>query len=425
MAILIKDIKAWQIIDSRAVPTVCARVELNNGIKAIQSVPSGASVGINEALELRDNNPDFLYSKSVLKAVDNVNNVIAPMLINKSPFNQFEIDNIMLEIDNTKNLSNLGANSVLAVSLAVCAAASKAFNLELFQYLGGINSLTMPIPFINILNGGAHANNELDFQEFMIVPYGVENFSEAIRISLEVFNALKNILKSKNLSTNVGDEGGFAPQLKSNKEALEIILDAIFEAGYSTDNIKIALDVAASEFYKDGKYNFENKSLTSDEMIDYLKDLCENYPIVSIEDGLAQDDFLSWIKLTQILNKKVMLVGDDFFVTNSELLKNGIENNAANSILIKLNQIGTLTKTLECVDLAKRNNYKTIISHRSGETESTFISDLAVGLNSGFIKTGSLSRSERTMKYNRLLYIESVLGCSAKYLGREFFSKHS
>ncbi len=421
MAILIKDIKAWQIIDSRAVPTVCARVELNNGISAIQSVPSGASVGINEALELRDNNLDFLFSKSVLKAVDNVNTIIAPMLVNQSPFNQFEIDSIMLEKDNTPNLSNLGANAVLAVSLAVCQAASKARGLELFQYLGGIYAQTLPVPFINILNGGVHANNKLDFQEFMIVPYGVENFSEAIRISLEVFNTLKNILKKKNLSTNVGDEGGFAPEFKNNKEALEVLLDAIFEAGYSTDNIKIALDVAASEFYKDGKYNFEKKSLSSEEMIDYLINLCEDYPIISIEDGLAQDDFLSWIKLTQILNKKVMLVGDDLFTTNPVLLKNGIENNAANSILIKLNQIGTLSQTLQCVDLAKRNNYRTIISHRSGETESTFISDLSVGINSGFIKTGSLSRSERTMKYNRLLYIENVLGSAAKYLGMEYF----
>lgn len=421
MAILIKDIKAWQIIDSRAVPTVCARVELNNGISAIQSVPSGASVGINEALELRDNNPDFLFSKSVLRAVDNVNTIIAPMLVNQSPFNQFEIDSIMLEKDNTPNLSNLGANAVLAVSLAVCQAASKARGLELFQYLGGIYAQTLPVPFINILNGGVHANNKLDFQEFMIVPYGVENFSEAIRISLEVFNTLKNILKKKNLSTNVGDEGGFAPEFKNNKEALEVLLDAIFEAGYSTDNIKIALDVAASEFYKDGKYNFEKKSLSSEEMIDYLINLCEDYPIISIEDGLAQDDFLSWIKLTQILNKKVMLVGDDLFTTNPVLLKNGIENNAANSILIKLNQIGTLSQTLQCVDLAKRNNYRTIISHRSGETESTFISDLSVGINSGFIKTGSLSRSERTMKYNRLLYIENVLGSAAKYLGMEYF----
>ena len=422
MAILIKDIKAWQIIDSRGNPTVCACVELNNGISAIQSVPSGASVGINEAIELRDNNPDFLFSKSVLKAVDNVNNIIAPLLINKSPFNQFEIDNIMIEKDNTKNLSSLGANAILAVSLSVCAAASKALGLELFQYLGGINALNMPTPFINILNGGVHANNNLDFQEFMIVPYGAKSFSDALRISLEIFNTLKNILKSRNLSVNVGDEGGFAPELKTNKEALEVILDAIFEAGYSTDNVKIALDIAASEFYKDGKYNFENKSLTSDEMIDYLKNLCEDYPIISIEDGLAQDDFLSWLKLTQILNKKVMLVGDDLFTTNPALLKNGIENNAANSILIKLNQIGTLSKTLECIDLAKRNNYRTIISHRSGETESTFISDLAVGVNSGFIKTGSLSRSERTMKYNRLLYIEKILGNGARYLGMEYFN---
>ena len=421
MAVLISDIKARQVIDSRANPTIETEVELNNGIRAIYAVPSGASKGQREALELRDNDNDYLFSKSVLNAVDNINNIIAPILVNKSPFNQNEIDNIMIEKDNTKNLSNLGANAVLAVSLAVCEAASKAYNLELFQYLGGIYAQTLPIPFINILNGGAHANNNLDFQEFMIVPYGVNSFNEAIRISLEVFNTLKNLLKNRNLSTNVGDEGGFAPQLKSNKEALEVILDAIFEAGYSTDNIKIALDVAASEFYKDGRYNFENKSLTSDEMIDYLKNLCDDYPIVSIEDGLAQDDFLSWIKLTQILNKKVMLVGDDLFTTNSSLLKNGIENNVANSILIKLNQIGTLSKTLQCIDLAKRNNYRTIISHRSGETESTFISDLAVGVNSGFIKTGSLSRTERTMKYNRLLYIENMLGSSAKYLGMEYF----
>lgn len=422
MAVLISDIKARQVIDSRANPTIETEVELNNGIRAIYAVPSGASKGQREALELRDNDNDYLFSKSVLKAVSNVNNVIKKELILKSPFEQFEIDNLLFEIDGTDNFSNIGANAALSVSMAVMEAASKSLGVELFNYIGGMYSFLMPTPLINIINGGAHSNNNLDLQEFIIVPCGAESFSQAIRMSLEVFHKLKEILDSKNYKTSLGDEGGYSPELNNTKEALEIILDAIFESGYTTDEIKLAVDVASSEFYKDGYYHLkgENKILSSDEMIKYLVDLCQNYPIISVEDGLSQSDIEGWKKLTnEFKDKKILLVGDDLFVTNSEILKQGIKDGIANSVLIKPNQIGTITKTFECVSLAKIKGYKTIISHRSGETENTAIADISVGLNAGFIKTGSVARGERTAKYNRLLRIEECLGQKAKYLGYE------
>ena len=411
MRVLIEEMSARQIIDSRANPTIALDMLLTDGTFVTSSVPSGASKGKFEAFELRDNNPDYLFSKSVLVAIDNINKIIYPKLKHKSPFNQYEIDTLLQEIDATSNFSKIGANAALAVSMAVCQAASKSLGLELFQYIGGINALSLPIPMINIINGGVHANNNLDFQEFMIVPSGAKSFSSAIKMSLEIFNQLKEILKKKNLSTNVGDEGGFAPQFNNSKEAIEIILDSIFEAGYTTDDVKLALDIAASEFYCENKYYLkgENKTLDTSSMIEYIEDLLKNYPIISIEDPLAQDDKEGWMSLSKRLNSSIMLVGDDLFTTNPILLQDGIQNKIANSILIKPNQIGTISKTLECVDLAKRNCYKTIVSHRSGETESTFIADLAVGLNCGFIKTGSLSRTERTAKYNRLLYIETVL----------------
>ncbi len=413
MTTLIDKITARQIIDSRANPTVEVEIILNNGVKGVASVPSGASVGKNEALELRDNDPKYLFSKSVLKAVNNVNKTISKELQGISPFDQFEIDSILEQIDGTSNFSKLGANAALGVSMAVAQAAANSLNVELFQYLGGINGFTMPVPMINIINGGAHADNGLNFQEFMIMPIGAKTFSRAIQMALEVFYSLKNILKKRNLSTNVGDEGGFAPALNTNAEAIELILEAICTSGYSTDDIKIALDVAASEFYVNKRYNFQKSSLNSDEMINYLTLLKDNYPIASFEDALSQDDIEGWKKITSEIN--CMLVGDDLFTTNPKILKTGIEEEIANSILIKPNQIGTISKTLECVELAKKNFYKTIISHRSGETESTFIADLAVALNSGFIKTGSMSRVDRTAKYNRLLKIEKMLGKGAKY----------
>lgn len=419
MAVLIENIKARQIIDSRANPTIEAEVVLNDGTKAFASVPSGASVGTTEAVELRDNNPDYLFSKSVLKAVKNVQNIIAPELIGISPFNQGLIDEKLEKLDKSENFSNLGANAALAVSMATCCASCKSLNTELYQYIGGINSNILPIPFINVINGGVHSDNSLDFQEFMLVPIGAKSFSEAMKMSLEVFYHLKNILKKKNLSTNVGDEGGFAPQLNNAKEALEILIEAINKAEYTTDDIKLALDVAAGELYENGKYNLkgEDKILSSCEMIEYLNSLLREFPIISIEDGLSPDDFEYWKNFTSNLGKKTLLVGDDLFTTNPKLLKHGISSKVANSILIKPNQIGTISKTIEAVQIAKRACYKTIISHRSGETESTFIADFAVGMNAGFIKTGSLSRAERTAKYNRLLYIEELLGKNAKYGG--------
>ncbi len=415
MNTIIENITARQILDSRGNPTIEVEVQMPFNAKGVASVPSGASKGIFEALELRDND------NSVLKAVKNVNEVIAPKLIGQDGFQQELIDNIMIELDGTENKSKLGANAILGVSLANAKAVAAEYNLPLYRYLGGINAATLPVPMMNIINGGVHADNNLDFQEFMITPVGAKSFEHAIQIGSEIFHALKNILKNKNLNTSVGDEGGFAPELNSNTEGIEIILDAIENAGYSSNEVKICLDIASSEFYRDNGYFLENKFLTNYEMVEKLAELVDKYPIISIEDGLSQEDWEGWNLLTQKIGNKCQIVGDDLFVTNPKRLKKGIENHAANSILIKLNQIGTLTETYKTLNLAKNAGYTTIISHRSGETEDTFIADLAVATNSGQIKTGSLSRSERTAKYNRLMKIERELGVAAKYPGLEAF----
>lgn len=423
----IEDIKARQIIDSRGNPTIEADIRLSSGAFGRACVPSGASTGKNEALELRDNEKSMYMGRGVMQAVDNVNSIIAPELIGEYALNQREIDNMLIQLDGTENKSKLGANALLAVSLAVAKAASDALEIPLYQYLGGMNANTLPVPMMNILNGGAHADNNLDFQEFMIAPVGAVNFQEAVRIGMEVFHHLKNVLKNKGYTTSVGDEGGFAPDLKSNEEAVEIILESVQKAGYSADSVKICLDVAASEFYENGNYNLkgENKVLNSVEMAEYLENWVKKYPIISIEDGMAQDDFEGWKLLTERLftksSSKCQLVGDDLFVTNVCLLNDGIQRGLANSILIKPNQIGTLSETLDAINTAKEAGYTTIISHRSGETEDTFIADLAVGTNAGMIKTGSMSRSERVAKYNQLIRIEEELGLSSRYLGLRAF----
>ena len=411
MKVQIKDIHSRQILDSRGIPTIETDVILTDGTIGTASVPSGASKGKCEALELRDNDKTNFNGKSVQKAICNINKIIKPALIGKNPFNQKEIDLIMLEKDGTSNKSKLGANAILSVSLAAARACANYENLPLFRYLGGINGTTMPIPMMNIINGGAHANNNLDFQEFMIQPLVSCDIYESIKMGAEVFQELKKILNNLGYSTSVGDEGGFAPNLCSNKEAIEIIIQAIKNSGYSTDEIKICLDIAANELYKDGKYILKNegKELTSAEMINYLHELTINYPIISIEDGLNEEDFDGWRQLTCTLNNKCQLVGDDLFVTNYNKLEYGIQGKMANAILIKPNQAGTLSETLDTVLLAQKYNYKTIISHRSGETEDTFIADLSVAVNSGQIKTGSMSRGERIAKYNRLLKIEELI----------------
>ena len=399
----IKNIFAREILDSRGNPTVEVEVTLECGIKEIASVPSGASTGKNEAIELRDNDNNRYHGKGVLKAVSNVNNIIAPMLIGKDSLDQEEIDKLMIEKDGTDNKSTLGANAILGVSLAVLKCAAKYQGKELYEYLG--NNYSMPRCMMNILNGGAHAGNKLDFQEFMIVP-SKEEYKENLRMGSEIFNTLKEVLKEKNLLTGVGDEGGFAPNIDTADEALELIKEAIEKSGYILGkDVFIALDVAASEFYKDGKYIINNKEYNTLELTNYYIELVNKYHIISIEDGMAEEDYEGWKLLTEKL-PNIQLVGDDLFVTNKKLLEKGIELGIANAILIKLNQIGTVTETLETIKLARDNNYKTIISHRSGETEDNYIADFAVGLNLGQIKTGSLSRGERTSKYNRLLRIE-------------------
>lgn len=425
MSTFIEDIYARQILDSRGNPTVEVDVKLTNGVKGRAAVPSGASTGIFEALELRDGDKSKYMGKSVQKAVDNVNNLIAPELIGEKASHQKEIDTFMIDMDGTENKSRLGANAILGVSLAVAKAASKAYGMSLYRYLGGINALTLPVPMMNIINGGAHADNNIDFQEFMIAPVGAENFSHAIQMGSEVFHTLKKVLNNKGMATSVGDEGGFAPNLGSNAEGIEVILEAIDKAGYNTDQIKICLDVASSEFYEDGRYNLEGKSLDNKEMTDFLDEWVKKYPIISIEDGMAEQDWDGWEMLTQRLGCRCQLVGDDLFVTNTRRLADGIKRNAANSILIKVNQIGTLSETLDAISMAHAAGYTTIISHRSGETEDTFIADLAVAVNSGQIKTGSASRSDRMAKYNQLLRIEQKLGSAAKYLGLQAFNgKH-
>jgi enolase len=422
---LIEEVWAREILDSRGNPTVEAEVILEDGTTGRAAVPSGASTGENEAVELRDDDAARYLGKGVLKAVENINEKIAYELEGLDALDQTLVDQTLIDLDGTENKSNLGANALLAVSMATARAAAAFQEMPLYRYIGGTNAKTLPVPMMNIINGGAHADNNVDFQEFMIMPVGAESFSEALRAGAEIFHNLKSVLKSRGYATSVGDEGGFAPNLKSNEEAIETILEAIEKAGYKAgENIMIALDPAASEFFKDGKYIFkksDKRELSSDEMIAYWTDWTEKYPIISIEDGLAESDWEGWTKITQNIGKKVQLVGDDLFVTNTRFLQKGIDTGAANSILIKVNQIGTLTETLDTIELAKTNNMTCVISHRSGETEDSFIADLAVATNAGQIKTGSLSRSDRIAKYNQLLRIEEDLDTSAKYLGRKAF----
>ncbi|MBQ2815514.1 MAG: phosphopyruvate hydratase [Clostridia bacterium] len=413
----IKTVKARQIFDSRSNPTVEAEVILENGISALGAVPSGASTGSHEAVELRDGGNDY-NGKGILKAVENVNSTINGILCGKSTENIDEIDRLMIESDGTKNKSNLGANATLAVSIACAKAAAKANNEPLYKFIGKEDAITLPIPMMNILNGGAHADNNIDIQEFMIMPFGANSFKEAMKMGTEIYASLKKILQKKGLSTAVGDEGGFAPNLSSDEQALDLLIEAIISAGYKpNDDIKIALDAATSEWYKDGSYvqPKSNIKMTSDELITYFEKLVDKYPIFSIEDPLAEDDFEGFKKITERLGNRVQIVGDDLFVTNSERLKKGIETKAANAILIKPNQIGTISETISTVKLAQSNNYNTIMSHRSGETEDSTIADLAVALNCGQIKTGAPARSDRVAKYNQLLRIEEQLGNNAVY----------
>ncbi len=417
---------ARQILDSRGNPTIEVELELASGAGGRAAVPSGASTGAREALELRDGDKSRYLGKGVLKAVENVNEVIGPEILGASALDQMGIDALMLELDGTENKSKLGANAMLGVSLAAARAASTHLGVPLYQYLGGPFAHLLPVPMMNIINGGQHADNSLDFQEFMIVPLGADSFSEGLRMGSEVFHMLKKILKKKGHFTGVGDEGGFAPNLKSNGEALDVIVEAIQKAGYTPGNeIALALDVAASEFFDKGKYVLSKSSgekKSSDQMIELFRGWLDQYPIVSIEDGLAENDWPGWGKLTRALGRRVQLVGDDLYCTNTTILRKGIQEGISNSILIKVNQIGTLTETLRCIDMARRAGYTCIISHRSGETEDSFIADLAVGTNAGQIKTGSLSRSDRVAKYNQLLRIEDQLGSQAGYAGRAAFS---
>ena len=424
MSTVIEDVYARQILDSRGNPTVEVDVKLSNGIIGRAAVPSGASTGIFEALELRDGDKNLYGGKSVLKAVNNINNIIAPELIGEKASHQKEIDTFMIDMDGTENKSKLGANAILGVSLACAKAASLAYGMSLYRYLGGINALTLPVPMMNIINGGAHADNNIDFQEFMIAPVGAECFKHAVQIGAEIFHSLKKVLNNKKLATSVGDEGGFAPNLQSNAEGIEVILEAVDKAGYDTDKVKICLDVASSEFYEDGLYKLagENKVYTNVEMAEFLCDWVNKYPIISIEDGMAEQDWEGWRILTEKIGHKCQLVGDDLFVTNKRRLAEGIRRHVANSILIKVNQIGSLSETLDAISMAHAAGYTSIISHRSGETEDTFIADLAVAVNSGQIKTGSMSRSDRIAKYNQLLRIEQKLGSAAKYQGLQAFS---
>ncbi len=427
MPTTIEDVKARQILDSRGNPTVEVDVTLACGVVGRAAVPSGASTGIFEALEMRDGDKSIYCGKSVLKAVENVNTIIAPELIGENAADQQAIDKLMLELDGTENKSKLGANAILGVSLACAKASAMAFEMPLYRYLGGINATTLPVPMMNVLNGGAHADNNVDFQEFMITPVGASSFTEAIRMGAEVFHNLKSVLKAKGMVTSVGDEGGFAPNLSSNEEALQVIVEAIEKAGYTTEQVKICLDVASSEFYEDGKYNLagEGKVLSREEMVEFLANWVEKYPIISIEDGMAEEDWEGWKMLTEKIGGHCQLVGDDLFVTNTKRLATGIEKGVANSILIKVNQIGTLTETLNAMNMAFKAGYTAISSHRSGETEDTFIADLAVATNCGQIKTGSASRTDRICKYNQLIRIEEELGSAAKYPGLKAFNGQS
>jgi enolase len=423
---IIQHIHARQILDSRGNPTVEVDVKTENGFIGRAAVPSGASTGTHEAVELRDDDKKVYVGKGVLKAVENVNEVIADELIGYSVYEQNLLDKIMLELDGTPNKSKLGANAILGVSLAIAKAAAQEAGQPLFRYIGGVSANTLPVPMLNILNGGSHADNSIDFQEFMVMPVKASSFSQALRMGVEVFHQLKKVLKDKGMSTNVGDEGGFAPNLPSNVAALEVILQAIEKAGYRPgEDIFIALDSASSEFYdaESNMYHFKKSSgekLTSSQMANYWKDWVNQYPIISIEDGMAEDDWNGWKELTNLTGNKIQLVGDDLFVTNVQRLQQGIDQKIANSILVKVNQIGSLTETISAVNLAKRNSYKSVMSHRSGETEDNTIADLAVALNTGQIKTGSASRSDRMAKYNQLLRIEEELGEVAYFPGINF-----
>jgi enolase len=421
---LIQDIKARQIFDSRGNPTVEVDVITENGFLGRAAVPSGASTGKHEAVELRDGDKGRYMGKGVMQAVKNVNEFIADELIGFSVYEQNLLDKIMIELDGTPNKAKFGANAILGVSLAIARAAAQEAGLSLFRYVGGTSANTLPVPMMNILNGGSHADNAIDFQEFMIMPVGASSFSEALRMGSEVFHHLKNVLKDKGLSTNVGDEGGFAPNLSSNEDAIKVVLQAIEKAGYKPgDDMMIAMDAASSEFFDGKHYHFKKSTgdkLTSSEMVSYWKDWCSKYPILSIEDGMDEDDWNGWKELTDTVGDKVQLVGDDLFVTNVKRLQEGIDKKTANAILIKVNQIGSLSETIDAINLGRRNGYKSIMSHRSGETEDNTIADLAVALNCGQIKTGSASRSDRMAKYNQLLRIEEELGETAYYPGKKF-----
>ena len=421
----IVDVYAREILDSRGNPTLEVEVFLESGAFGRAAVPSGASTGEREAMELRDGDKSRYLGKGVLKAVDNVNNIISEEVIGMEADDQVGIDMKMIELDGTEFKTNLGANAILGVSLAVAKAAAEEAGQPLYKYIGGANARELPLPMMNIINGGAHADNNVDIQEFMIMPAGATCFKEALRMGAEIFHALKGVLKSKGYNTAVGDEGGFAPNLKSNEEALEVIMEAIVKAGYKPgEDVLLALDVASSELFKDGKYTLENetqKVKTPVEMVDFYENLVNKYPIISIEDGMAENDWDGWKLLTDRLGKRVQIVGDDLFVTNPKILKEGIQKGIANSILIKLNQIGTLTETLEAIEMAKRAGYTTVISHRSGETEDTTLADLAVAVNSGQIKTGSLCRTDRVAKYNQLLRIEDELDSTSLFKGHDVF----
>lgn len=421
---MITEVYAREILDSRGNPTVEVEVCLEDGAVGRAAVPSGASTGVHEAVELRDGDKSRYLGKGVTKAVDNVNDIIAEAIIGLEATRQTEIDELLIRLDGTPNKGRLGANAILGVSMAVAKAAASSVGLPLYMYLGGVAAKELPVPMMNILNGGQHADNNVDIQEFMIMPVGAKSFTEALRMNAEIYHNLKALLKSKGLSTALGDEGGFAPNLSCNSEAIEVILEAVEKAGYKPgEDIVIALDVASSEFYEDGKYNLAGEGIvkTSEEMVEYLAELCEKYPIISIEDGMAEDDWEGWKKLTAKLDGKVQLVGDDLFVTNEERLVEGIEKGVANAILIKVNQIGTLTETFNAIETAKRAGYTCIISHRSGETEDTTLADIAVAVNAGQIKTGAPARTDRVAKYNQLLRIEEDLGKAAKYNGKNVF----
>ena len=416
-------VHARQILDSRGNPTVEVEVFTSNGIMGRAAVPSGASTGIHEAVELRDGDEGYYLGKGVMKAVNNVNTVLNEALEGQYVLDQAALDNYMRSLDGTANKSKLGANAILGVSLAIAKAAAQETGMPLYRYIGGVGANTLPVPMMNILNGGSHADNKIDIQEFMVMPFGAQSFSQGLQMGTEIFHALKNVLKAQGHSTNVGDEGGFAPNLGSNEEAIEVVLKAIEKAGYRPgEDVYIALDAASSEFYKEGNYTFDSTGdvRNAAEMVDFWKTWTSKYPIVSIEDGLAEDDWDGWKLLTDAIGDKVQIVGDDLFVTNTQRLAQGIQNNIANSILIKVNQIGSLSETIDAVNLATKNNYTSVMSHRSGETADSTIADLAVALNTGQIKTGSASRSDRIAKYNQLLRIEEELGTMAYYPGKNF-----